>query len=462
MPASIIAAIAGVFICFLIIAAAIIAHYLNITLFMYPNLYYAFKDIFGVELTGLRFINSFGFFVALSFLAAAYILTIELKRKERAGLLQAKEVTITVGKPAGLGDLLLNFVLGFLLGYKIIGLFVSDSALTSDPQQFIFSGEGSWPTGIILGFVFAGIKFWEKNKQKLQKPEQRVIRIWPHDRVGDLVIYAAVFGFLGAKIFHNLENWNDFVKNPIEALLSFSGLTFYGGLICAAIAIYFYSRKHGIGFRHLCDAVAPGLMIAYAVGRIGCQVAGDGDWGIPNSAYISAPDAKIQTADSSSFASALDANRVFFINEFQQPDLSRIPHKAVHAPSWLPDWLYGYNYPHNVINEGVKTVGCEGQYCNHLPVPVFPTPFYETIMGLILFAFLWSIRTKMRVPGTLFAVYLIVNGVERFLIEKIRVNTKYDIFGFHPTQAELISTFLVITGIILLIVLGRKKRVIAG
>jgi hypothetical protein len=57
---------------------------------MYPNLYYAFRDIFGREWNGLRFINSFGFFVAIAFLVAAFILVLELKRKERAGLLQVQ------------------------------------------------------------------------------------------------------------------------------------------------------------------------------------------------------------------------------------------------------------------------------------------------------------------------------------------------------------------------------------
>src|SRR5688572_9119981 len=129
---------------------------------MYPNLYYAFKDLFGVNWNGLRFINSFGFFVALSFLAAAYVLTLELKRKERAGLLTGQDVKMVVGKPAGPGDLLLNFLLGFLLGYKIIGLFISGSAATADPQEFIFSSEGSWPLGLTLGLLFAGLKWWEK------------------------------------------------------------------------------------------------------------------------------------------------------------------------------------------------------------------------------------------------------------------------------------------------------------
>ena len=426
---------------------------------MYPNLYYAFKDLFGVNWNGLRFINSFGFFVALSFLVAAYVLTLELKRKERAGLLTGQDVKMVVGKPAGAGDLLLNFLLGFLLGYKIIGLFISGSPATADPQQFIFSSEGSWPMGLALGFLFAGLKWWEKQKQKLKDPEERTIRIWPHDRVGDLVIYAALFGFLGAKIFHNLENWQDFKEHPIEALLSFSGLTFYGGLICAAIAIYFYSRKHKIDFRHLCDAMAPTLILAYSLGRIGCQVAGDGDWGILNSAYVTVPgpNSKVELADSTRFQNTLQSHSNFYLHTFQANNLSEIPHASVKAPGWLPNWLFAYTYPHNVVNEGTHIPGCEGeQFCNQLPVPVFPTPFYETLMGLLLFALLWSLRKKLKVPGTLFGVYLIVNGLERFFIEQIRVNTKYSIFGFHPTQAEIIAVALVITGAI--VYFWMKKR----
>jgi len=425
---------------------------------MYPNLYYAFKDIFGVNWNGLRFINSFGFFVALSFLAAAYILTIELKRKERAGLLTGQDVKMIVGKPASAGELLLNFLLGFLLGYKIIGLFISGKA-SGDPQQFIFSSEGNWPVGIALGILFAGLKWWERHKQKLDKPEERTIRIWPHDRVGDLVIYAALFGFLGAKIFHNLENWNDFVANPVEALLSFSGLTFYGGLICAAVAIWFYTRKHKINFTLLCDAIAPALILAYSIGRIGCQVAGDGDWGVLNSAYVTepGPKSKVVLADTATFQRTLQSNSNFYLRNFQVNNTAEIPHISVKAPGWLPNWLFAYTYPHNVVNEGVRIPGCtDEQYCNQLPIPVFPTPFYETVCSFFLFLLLWSLRKKLKAPGTLFGVYLMVNGIERFLVEQIRVNTKYSIFGFHPTQAEIIAVLLVIGGGALYFIMKRK------
>lgn len=426
---------------------------------MYPNLYYAFRDLFHVEISWLRFVNSFGFFVALAFLAAAYVLARELKRKEREGLLHGEDVSIVVGKPAGIADLLLNFILGFILGYKIIGLFLSNSN-TADPQQFIFSGQGNWPAGLILGIFFAALKWWEKNKQKLATPEKRNIRIWPHDRVGDLVIYAAIAGFLGAKIFHNLENWRDFQDHPWEALLSFSGLTFYGGLICGTIALIYYARKHHISVRHLADAIAPALLLAYAVGRIGCQVSGDGDWGILNSAYVTGPQSKVIPVDSTTFKTALASNAHFYSEIFKGTGIDTIEHKQARAPQWLPDWLFAYSYPHNVINQGTPLPECEGNYCNQLPLPVFPTPFYETIACLILFGLLWGMRTRLKVAGTVFAIYLVMNGIERFLVEKIRVNTRYHIIGFQPTQAEIISAFLVLTGIGLYLYLVKSNSAV--
>ncbi|HLL43015.1 MAG TPA: hypothetical protein VK369_07735, partial [Segetibacter sp.] len=195
---------------------------------MYPNLYFAFKDLFGVELSGLKLVNSFGFFVALAFISAAVVLTAELRRKSKEGLLTYKEEKIMVGQPASAGELLLNFFLGFLMGYKLIGAFIDRDALI-DTQSYILSSQGSWVAGIVTGLVFAFLKWQEKNKLKLAKPEERTIRIWPEDRVGDMVIYAFIFGFLGAKIFHNLENLDDLIKDPVGSLLSFSGLTFYGG-----------------------------------------------------------------------------------------------------------------------------------------------------------------------------------------------------------------------------------------
>jgi prolipoprotein diacylglyceryltransferase len=397
--------------------------------------------------------------VAISFILGAVVLAAELKRKSKEGLLQPTEITVMVGKPATATELLLNFLLGFVLGYKILALFIMNSSATDDPQAFIFSRLGSWPAGIGLGLLFAGIKWWEKNKQKLPKPELRKIRFWPHDRVGEITIIALVFGLVGAKLFDVFENWKSFIKDP-ASIVSPSGLTFYGGLICAAIAIWVYARKHKIGFWHLNDAAAPALMLAYAIGRIGCQVSGDGDWGIYNSAFATDQQANISIAAPGQFQQALqvDSNKTFFLNEYPE-GLDKIPHKAF-APkslSFLPNWMLAYDFPHNVNGAGVKLAGCtDTKYCEHLPVPVFPTSFYETVICLLLFLVLWALRRKLRIPGTLFAVYLMLNGIERFFIEHIRVNKEMNFFGFHPTQAEMISCLLFFTGLVIFIALRRR------
>ncbi|TAF48890.1 MAG: diacylglyceryl transferase, partial [Sphingobacteriia bacterium] len=282
---------------------------------MYPNLFYLVKDLLGFELSGLKLINSFGFFVALSFLLSAWVLTLELRRKQAEGWFQSTEEKITIGAPAGLGELVINGLLGFVFGYKIIGAFLVPTAL-DDPQSFILSSQGSFLAGMLMALAFGALKWWEKQKTILKTPETRILRIWPQDRVGDIVIYAAVFGFLGAKVFHNLENWKEFTQDPIGSLIAFSGLTFYGGLICAGAAIIWYARRHKIPLLPFADAFAPTMMFAYAFGRVGCQISGDGDWGIVNNS---------------------------------------------HKPfSWLPDWAWSYTYPHNVLEAGVPIPGCTG------------------------------------------------------------------------------------------------------
>ncbi|HIE73836.1 MAG TPA: diacylglyceryl transferase, partial [Flavobacteriales bacterium] len=214
----------------------------------------------------------------------------------------------------------------------------------------------------------------------------------------------AISGIIGAKLFHNLENIGEFMADPMGQLMAFSGLTFYGGLIAGAFSVIWYGNKYKIKTLHLIDAAAPGLMIAYGIGRIGCQLSGDGDWGI--------------------------------INLATKPDWM----------AFLPDWIWSFTYPHNVINAGIPIKDCMGRYCMELAQGVYPTPFYEIIMATLIFAFLWTIRKRIKVAGALFFVYLTLNGVERFFIEKIRVNTEYNILG-GITQAEIISSSLVLIGV---------------
>jgi phosphatidylglycerol---prolipoprotein diacylglyceryl transferase len=220
------------------------------------------------------------------------------------------------------------------------------------------------------------------------------------------------------------------------------------------LAIWRYGKKHHIPFWQLNDAAAPALMLSYAVGRIGCQVSGDGDWGIPNSAYIANPHGKTIPAGLDQFYLAIRQNPEYFTDVFGS--LGRIRHASLQAPSFLPDWLFAYAYPHNVNDIGLRLFNCMGAHCAYLPVPVFPTSLYETILGTIIFFVLWSLRKRLRVPGTLFSIYLVLNGIERFFIEKIRVNSTYNLLGLRPTQAELISLSLVILGTVSFFLLRKK------
>jgi prolipoprotein diacylglyceryltransferase len=274
-----------------------------------------------------------------------------------------------------------------------------------NPQKFLLSSKGSW-FGAVAG---GGLAYYYKNKEAKALIGKKREEVWvtqnPHQLMGTVVAIAAIGGLLGAKIFHNLENIDELMADPIGSLLSFSGLTFYGGLIVAAVGILYYTKKNGIPPLIMCDSTAAGLMLSYGIGRIGCHLSGDGDWGIVNTAP---------------------------------------------KPNWmsmLPDWMWSFKFPHNVNNEGVPIPGCVGRWCSELPEPVYPTSFYETLMAIALFAILWGIRKKINIPGMLFSIYLIMNGTERFLIESIRVNSLYHIMGIDVTQAQLISSALIILGI---------------
>ncbi|MDQ3279542.1 MAG: prolipoprotein diacylglyceryl transferase, partial [Bacteroidota bacterium] len=277
--------------------------------------------------------------------------------------------------------------------------------------------------------------------------------------VGDITVIALIVGLLGAKLFDIFENWSDFLNHPGDYIFSGGGLTFYGGLICAGLAIIYYTKKNRFSIRHLADAIAPSLMIAYAIGRIGCQVAGDGDWGIYNTAYKVDAAYEIVTAQPIDFQNTVQANAGYFSRYYGS--LDSIPHTNFPKPealSFLPNWMFGYQYPHNVNRMGVPIAGCNDMYCNQLAVPVFPTPFYEVIFCTILFFILWAVRKKLKPYGAVFCLYLILNGFERFMIEKIRVNNKMDFLGFHPTQAEVISFGLMLAGAAIWIFLWQKNR----
>ena len=380
---------------------------------MYPTITDLINDLFGFYFP--LPVQTFGFFMAVSFAFAYWATASELKRKTALGLLNPITKKVIENKQITVFDYASSMLVGALVGFKFFEILFDYDALVQNPQAFILSAKGSW-FGFFAGAGYSYYTTYQDAKKVKGKTQREVLQtIQPSDLMWNITAIAGISGILGAKVFHNLEYLDDLMRDPIGSLLSFSGLTFYGGLIVATVAVLYYTNKHKIPTKHMIDAAAPALMLAYAMGRVGCQLSGDGDWGIVNLA--------------------------------PKPEWM----------SFLPDWMWSYNYPHNVIDEGVQIAGCNGPHCYQLPQGVFPTPFYEVVMSTLLFVGLWLIRKRITIPGMLFCIYLVVNGIERFTIEKIRVNSTYTIFGHHITQAELISSLMIIAGIIGMSILAKSN-----
>ena len=371
---------------------------------MFPRISDLINYLFGTHIDVP--INSYGFMLALAFIFGGTIIWLELRRKENTGEIAAQQKTVLKGGPPSLTEMLLTVVFSLIIGYKFIGIILNYSEFSRTPEDYILSSKGSLTGGLILAAVIGGYSWFRMKKQQLKEPIKTEVTIHPQELTPMILMVAAFFGILGSKIFDTMEHLDDLVRDPVGTIFSFSGLTFYGGLIVASLAVLWYANKNKVKPATMLDVAAPGLILAYAIGRIGCQLAGDGCWGI--------------------------------VNMTPKP----------HWLSFLPDWMWAFKYPHNVIDEGIKIANCSGSHCHMLALPVFPTPFYETLVCLIIFCILWFIRRKIKIPGFLFCIYLISNGIERFFIEKIRINRVYDLLGMHLTQAEIIAVILIVLGII--------------
>ncbi len=381
---------------------------------MYPDLSYFFNDLFGTDVDNWTAIfKTFGLFLALAFFAAAYILKLEFKRKESEGLLHPVDKKIVTGPQNVWGEILSNTLLFFILAWKLPFIARHFTEFKQDPASIVFNLNGDWLIGIFIALGMFGYSYY-KNKERLHiKEETRLVKVYPHQKIGDITIVAAISGIIGARFFSILENLDSFYSDPLGQIFSGSGLTVYGGVIVATFVVLWYVSKNGISKLHMMDAGALSLLMGYIVGRMGCQFSGDGDWGIPNSAE---------------------------------------------APSGIPQWLWSYDYPHNITKQGQKMVDCIGEYCNHLVPGVYPTPVYEIFMCGLIFAGLWMMRKRITIPGMMFFLYLIFSGIERYLIEFIRVNDKYEFLGFNYSQGQWIALASVLIGIVGSILLWQRSK----
>jgi phosphatidylglycerol---prolipoprotein diacylglyceryl transferase len=195
----------------------------------------------------------------------------------------------------------------------------------------------------------------------------------PPDWAYELGFAALVGGLVGSRVDYIVQNYDKVSNDLLGNLFSGSGLVWYGGFAGGAIGVALWAWWRNWLRPQLLDLTAPALALGYAIGRVGCQVSGDGDYGKP----------------------------------------------------WHGPWAMAY--PHGTVPTDV---------------PVHPTPVYETLsMGLVAVV-LWQLRNRFR-PGVLFAIYLVLAGVERLLVEFIRRNSNA-LVGL--TLPQLISIVMIAAG----------------
>jgi phosphatidylglycerol:prolipoprotein diacylglycerol transferase len=265
------------------------------------------------------------------------------------------------------------------------------------PELFKIGPLTVYSYGLMLGIAFITAS-WILTKEVERK------KLNPNIAT-EITILAIIFGIVGAKLFHLFENFDAFLEDPIGMAFSPGGLTFFGGLILAVFAIWIYTKRKKIPFLFIADAAAPALALAYGIGRIGCHLAGDGDYGIPT------------------------------------------------------DLPWGTNYENGTVPPSVMFQGHEiaKNYPNGIvpnDTPLHPTSVYEFLMGAVIFLILWKLRKKDWIHGKLFMFYLIFTAIARFSIEFIRLNPRI-LFGF--TEAQLISIGLFMAGVIGLLYFAKNK-----
>ncbi|MFN3938993.1 MAG: prolipoprotein diacylglyceryl transferase family protein, partial [Chitinophagales bacterium] len=138
--------------------------------------------------------------------------------------------------------------------------------------------------------------------------------------------------------------------------------------------------------------------------------------------------------------------------------IDKVPSAYLKAPSFLPRWTVAQNFSHNVNEDGIPIQNCTGNWCYMLPAAVFPTALYETVMSIFIFLLLLFLRSRWKIPGLVFAFYILMTGVERFFIEKIRVNNVLEFMGIHATQAEFISVGFILFGLAFMFYLLRNHK----
>src|SRR5215470_19462773 len=141
------------------------------------------------------------------------------------------------------------------------------------PVLFHFGPITIYSYGVMmaLGFIAAGWVLGLELQRRGKDP----------NLASTFVLWAAVSGLLGARLLHIAEQWQAFLNDPLSLVLTEAGFVWYGGLIGGVIGVTLCIRHYGLVWSEMMDAVAPSIALGHSIGRIGCHLAGDGDWGPP-------------------------------------------------------------------------------------------------------------------------------------------------------------------------------------
>lgn len=319
-------------------------------------------------------IYGYGLMLALGFIVANALLTSELRRKSMNAdvsipFLQISRLLYIIAVGLFLLTYSMQYSFGHLLEYAV-----------SAPLHVLI-------TAVVLAvgwFLFGPVATKQPSKAK------------SFDLATAITFIALVGGVLGSKLLFLFENLKDFISEPFGLAFSPSGLTFFGGLILVTVLLYWICRKAGVPFFGVADATAPGLLLAYGIGRIGCHLAGDGDYGLPTT-----------------LPWGTDYSKGTYPPSFAFKDFPEITSK----------------YPGGVVPD---TTLCH------------PTPMYEFLLCGILFLVLWRFRKTLKPDGKVFMLYLMFAGAERFSVEFIRVNPRV-MLGL--SEAQLIALILLLIGV---------------
>lgn len=247
-----------------------------------------------------------------------------------------------------------------------------------------------------LGFLAADFVISSECKRRGLNP----------DFASALVVWAAISGIACSRLYSVIDNFPAYAHDPWSIIFSGSGFVWYGGLIGGLLSSFIVARYYGISIGATADMAGPALVIGQALGRIGCHLSGDGDWGMP----------------------------------------TKLP--------------WGVQYPNAIVGWGPSTVlTTDAQHhliAGYYPgVHVHPTPIYEAIAYTLIFLFLWSRRTKTRVPGQIFFLYMMLAGTARFLVEFLRINPRV-LMGL--SEAQLIALTMMVLGTTLYIYTSLRSR----